>query len=150
MFCATGQNVQWSFMHGLMENAIYGGRVDNTFDMRVLSAYLRQYFDSGLLSDSRSRGKRLTSNVTLPNSTNIKVPGCGQTDNPSRKFEKHAYCYAQQQVTIVSPPPPKISAGGGPERYCLCFLKRAIGLLDELKTRLSKTLDRGWRSDSYS
>jgi len=46
--------------------------------------------------------------------------------------------------------PPKISAGGGPERYCLCFLKRVIGLLDELKTRLSKNLDRGWRSDSYS
>ena len=32
-------------MHGLMENAIYGGRVDNTFDMRVLISYLEQCFN---------------------------------------------------------------------------------------------------------
>ena len=37
-------SVQWDFMHGLMENAIYGGRVDNTFDMRVMTSYLLQYF----------------------------------------------------------------------------------------------------------
>ena len=36
---------QWAFMHGLMENAIYGGRVDNTFDMRVLISYLEQCFN---------------------------------------------------------------------------------------------------------
>uniref|UniRef100_H2ZEZ5 Uncharacterized protein n=1 Tax=Ciona savignyi TaxID=51511 RepID=H2ZEZ5_CIOSA len=65
--------VQWQPMHGLMENAIYGGRVDNIFDMRVLTSYLTQYFDSDLLSaSSRSRGKRLVANVTLPQSTNIK------------------------------------------------------------------------------
>ncbi|CAK8696967.1 unnamed protein product [Clavelina lepadiformis] len=68
------QEVQWEFMHGLMENAIYGGRVDNIFDMRVMTSYLRQYFDSALLSgsSSRSRGKRLVANITLPQSTNIK------------------------------------------------------------------------------
>jgi len=62
-------------MHGLMENAIYGGRVDNTFDMRVLSSYLLQYFDADLLSGAtKSRsGKRLVANITLPQSTNIKV-----------------------------------------------------------------------------
>ena len=32
----SAQEVQWEFMHGLMENAIYGGRVDNIFDMRAL------------------------------------------------------------------------------------------------------------------
>nr|CAB3240329.1 cytoplasmic dynein 2 heavy chain 1-like [Phallusia mammillata] len=68
----TGQEIQWDFMHGLMENAIYGGRVDNTFDMRVLSAYLRQYFQSSVLSGSRSRGKSLVPNVNLPQSINIK------------------------------------------------------------------------------
>uniref|UniRef100_H2ZEZ6 Cytoplasmic dynein 2 heavy chain 1 n=1 Tax=Ciona savignyi TaxID=51511 RepID=H2ZEZ6_CIOSA len=68
-----GREVQWQPMHGLMENAIYGGRVDNIFDMRVLTSYLTQYFDSDLLSaSSRSRGKRLVANVTLPQSTNIK------------------------------------------------------------------------------
>ena len=70
-----GKEVQWDFMHGLMENAIYGGRVDNTFDMRVLVSYLLQYFDAGLLSGSgRARsGKRLVANISLPQSTNIKV-----------------------------------------------------------------------------
>ncbi|CAI8045536.1 Cytoplasmic dynein 2 heavy chain 1 [Geodia barretti] len=37
-------------MHGLMENAIYGGRVDNTYDMRVLTSYLVQFFNSTVLS----------------------------------------------------------------------------------------------------
>uniref|UniRef100_H2ZF03 Cytoplasmic dynein 2 heavy chain 1 n=1 Tax=Ciona savignyi TaxID=51511 RepID=H2ZF03_CIOSA len=70
---AGSSEVQWQPMHGLMENAIYGGRVDNIFDMRVLTSYLTQYFDSDLLSaSSRSRGKRLVANVTLPQSTNIK------------------------------------------------------------------------------
>ena len=62
-------------MHGLMENAIYGGRVDNVFDMRVLTSYLLQYFDGSLLSGSAKgrSGKRLVANVTLPMSTDIKV-----------------------------------------------------------------------------
>ena len=42
--------VSWQFMHGLMENAIYGGRVDNIYDMRVLQSYLVQLFDSKLLT----------------------------------------------------------------------------------------------------
>lgn len=68
------QTVQWDFMYGLMENAIYGGRVDNTFDMRVLTSYLRQYFESGLVSGSTSRGrsKTIVANVTLPQSKNIQ------------------------------------------------------------------------------
>ena len=37
-------------MHGLMENAIYGGRVDNIYDMRVLQSYLVQLFDNKLLT----------------------------------------------------------------------------------------------------
>lgn len=37
-------------MHGLMENAIYGGRVDNTFDMRVLTSYLLQYFSGSVVT----------------------------------------------------------------------------------------------------
>ena len=43
-------SVQWDFMHGLMENAIYGGRVDNTFDMRVMTSYLLQYFSDSVVT----------------------------------------------------------------------------------------------------
>ncbi len=33
--------LDWEIIHGLMEDAIYGGRIDNAFDIRVLRAYLR-------------------------------------------------------------------------------------------------------------
>nr|XP_026693267.1 cytoplasmic dynein 2 heavy chain 1-like isoform X1 [Ciona intestinalis] len=72
LFSGTA-DVQWQSMHGLMENAIYGGRVDNVFDMRVLTSYLSHYFDSDLLSgSSRTRGKRLIANMSLPQTTNIR------------------------------------------------------------------------------
>ena len=41
-------SVRWKFVHGLFENAIYGGRVDNTFDAKVLQSYLLQYFEQAV------------------------------------------------------------------------------------------------------
>ncbi len=43
-----GGSIQWDFVHGLFENAVYGGRVDNVFDVRVLGSYLKQYFADGI------------------------------------------------------------------------------------------------------
>nr|DBA32514.1 TPA: hypothetical protein GDO54_000298 [Pyxicephalus adspersus] len=65
-----GRNFQWEFVHGLLENAIYGGRVDNYFDLRVLRSYLEQFFNShagGL------RGSKMTFplSLSLPNSCSI-------------------------------------------------------------------------------
>ena len=60
-------------MHGLMENAIYGGRVDNTFDVLVLRSYLHQIFNNANISGeaaSRSRGLPCGK---IPVSTRIKV-----------------------------------------------------------------------------
>ncbi|XP_035681617.1 cytoplasmic dynein 2 heavy chain 1-like [Branchiostoma floridae] len=64
------REVPWEFVHGLLENAIYGGRVDNNCDMSVLHSYLVQYFDKSLLagSSSRGRGKRLAPGVSMPSS----------------------------------------------------------------------------------
>jgi dynein heavy chain 2 len=67
----TGSDVQWQFVHGLYEFAIYGGRVDNTFDLRVLVSYLKQFFDGSVLSN-QSRNKRLGA-LRLPSSTNHRV-----------------------------------------------------------------------------
>ena len=39
-----GQSPQWQKIYGILENAIYGGRVDNEFDMRVLRTYMKQIF----------------------------------------------------------------------------------------------------------
>jgi dynein heavy chain 2 len=36
-----GKGLDWEIVHGLMVDAIYGGRIDNAFDIRVLKAYLR-------------------------------------------------------------------------------------------------------------
>ena len=50
LYLIGGGSVHWDFVHGLFENAIYGGRVDNNFDVRVLNSYLKQYFADGLFS----------------------------------------------------------------------------------------------------
>lgn len=41
--------IDWRTVRGLMVDAIYGGRVDNPHDMRVLATYLRQYFNSDVV-----------------------------------------------------------------------------------------------------
>ncbi|KAG7273127.1 hypothetical protein CRUP_005455, partial [Coryphaenoides rupestris] len=35
-----GKSFQWEFVHGLLESAIYGGRIDNPSDLRILRSYL--------------------------------------------------------------------------------------------------------------
>ena len=42
--------VDWRTVRGLMVDAIYGGRVDNPHDMRVLATYLRLYFNPDVVS----------------------------------------------------------------------------------------------------
>ncbi|XP_034023634.1 cytoplasmic dynein 2 heavy chain 1 [Thalassophryne amazonica] len=53
-----GKAFQWEFVHGLLENAIYGGRIDNPSDLCILRSYLKQFFSSHLLSSSLSAGQR--------------------------------------------------------------------------------------------
>ncbi|KAH3756292.1 cytoplasmic dynein 2 heavy chain 1 [Pelomyxa schiedti] len=59
----------WASVHGLLENAVYGGRVDNTFDFKVLQNYLRMYFCTDYLSSSGPL-KPLAPNVNIPQSAN--------------------------------------------------------------------------------
>ena len=57
--------VQWSTLRGLLENAVYGGRIDNFFDIKVLQAYLKIYFsEETFTSGTFASG----TNVRLPNS----------------------------------------------------------------------------------
>ncbi|KAF7666054.1 hypothetical protein LDENG_00118150 [Lucifuga dentata] len=78
---------QWEFVHGLLESAIYGGRIDNPSDLRILRSYLEQFFSSYLLSSSsssssssslsagqrKSRGgtRSFPAQISLPNSCSI-------------------------------------------------------------------------------
>lgn len=56
---------EWVTIHGLLENAIYGGRVDNEYDARVLRTYLQQYFSNEVIGKNVQR--KVARNITLPN-----------------------------------------------------------------------------------
>uniref|UniRef100_A0A4W3JMF3 Cytoplasmic dynein 2 heavy chain 1 n=1 Tax=Callorhinchus milii TaxID=7868 RepID=A0A4W3JMF3_CALMI len=68
------KDIQWEFVRGLLENAIYGGRIDNIFDLRVLNSYLEQFFNPKTIGGSQFRSKALApfpSSITLPKSCSI-------------------------------------------------------------------------------
>ena len=46
--CGAVQD-QWTFVNGLMENAVYGGRVDNDFDMNILKSFLQIFFNNAVI-----------------------------------------------------------------------------------------------------
>ncbi|XP_055023019.1 cytoplasmic dynein 2 heavy chain 1 [Boleophthalmus pectinirostris] len=72
-----GKAFEWEFIHGLFECAIYGGRIDNPSDLRILRSYLEQFFSARLLSSSAGQRKNrggvrgFPPQITLPNSCSI-------------------------------------------------------------------------------
>ncbi|XP_024132434.1 cytoplasmic dynein 2 heavy chain 1 [Oryzias melastigma] len=62
----AGKTVQWEFVHGLLESAIYGGRIDNPSDLRILRSYLKQFFSARFLSSAGQRNSRGDGNVFPP------------------------------------------------------------------------------------
>ncbi|OMJ92391.1 hypothetical protein SteCoe_4833 [Stentor coeruleus] len=74
--------VQWSTLRGLLENAVYGGRIDNFFDIKVLQAYLEKYFSETTFSNGI-----LSQGIKLPNSKSYKeyiklIDGLSDVDSP--------------------------------------------------------------------
>jgi hypothetical protein len=47
---------------GLMEMALYGGRIDSNHDMLILKTYLKKYLSTNVLEGSSS----LMSNIQVP------------------------------------------------------------------------------------
>ncbi|KRX41459.1 Cytoplasmic dynein 2 heavy chain 1 [Trichinella murrelli] len=43
----------WEIFQGMFENVVYGGRIENEFDMQILRAYLKQYFNKVIAEDNR-------------------------------------------------------------------------------------------------
>jgi len=75
--------VQWQKVYGILENAIYGGRIDNDFDMRVLRTYMAQIFKEDILKGSR----KLSDTFSIPQSASMKdfiqiINNLSETDNP--------------------------------------------------------------------
>ena len=65
---SSGSLPQWEIVHGLLENAIYGGRIDNSFDMKVLKTYLKQFFSSDVFQGT----KKLSNAIPVPKTSTIK------------------------------------------------------------------------------
>ena len=63
-----GTGIPWQKVYGILENAIYGGRIDNEYDLRVLKNYMQQVFKDDVLKG----GKRLSDIITVPQSSQIK------------------------------------------------------------------------------
>ena len=68
--CDGSADPQWSQLHGLLERAIYGGRVDSGYDIIVLRTYLQQFFSNEMTGGGGIRVKSLPgTDITLPNTT---------------------------------------------------------------------------------
>jgi len=37
-------HIDWAYIHGLIENSVYGGRIDNEYDLRVLRCFMERFF----------------------------------------------------------------------------------------------------------
>jgi len=62
------KNFKWETLYGLLENAIYGGRIDDDLDMGVLRAYIEQYFNPEVLSGN----KKLAGIIPVPQSRAVR------------------------------------------------------------------------------
>ncbi|KAI5098641.1 cytoplasmic dynein 2 heavy chain 1, partial [Silurus meridionalis] len=84
-----GKAFQWDRVHGLLESAIYGGRVDNVCDLRVLRSYLHRFFSNKTLTHSRTHTtSAFPPQINLPNSCSTAdyqrvVAGLPEDDKPS-------------------------------------------------------------------
>ena len=59
---------KWETLYGLLETAIYGGRIDNELDLRVLRAYLEQYYNEEIFVQN----KKVANFISLPDSRSIR------------------------------------------------------------------------------
>lgn len=66
--------MQWEFVHGLFDQAVYGGRVDNPIDTDVLVSYLEEYFNNSFFSGSGKGPKvKFGPGISLPSSCEYRV-----------------------------------------------------------------------------
>ncbi|XP_069747277.1 cytoplasmic dynein 2 heavy chain 1 isoform X4 [Narcine bancroftii] len=105
------KDVQWEFVRGLLKNAIYGGRIDNIFDLQVLNSYLDQFFNPRTISGLQTRSKNVASfpsSITLPKSCSIMdyraiIAHLPEDDKPAyfglpANIERSSQCISSNQV----------------------------------------------------
>ncbi|XP_037796301.1 LOW QUALITY PROTEIN: cytoplasmic dynein 2 heavy chain 1-like [Penaeus monodon] len=81
-------DIKWNFIYGLFENAIYGGRIDNIWDIRVLNAYLRIFFNNDVVGGRKPSADQLAKSLALPTTVNYQdytslIRNLSDEDDPS-------------------------------------------------------------------
>jgi len=111
---ANIEKLQWQTGYGLLENAVYGGRVDNEFDMKVLKTYLRTFFNpnvfagiklSGVVDVRSAQGLKdvLALVNKLPEQDNPRVFGLpSNIDRSVQRFNSQKVLLALKQLGRVS------------------------------------------------
>ena len=69
MFEQKDNSINWDYIHGLFKNAIYGGRVDNVHDLKILDSYLEEIFNNNVIGGSNRNKKPLALGIEIPRST---------------------------------------------------------------------------------
>jgi dynein heavy chain 2 len=62
---ANSSSLDWGTIHGLYSNAIYGGRVDDVHDIRILVSYLQDMFNPEVIAGT-ARSKSTLGPIELP------------------------------------------------------------------------------------
>ncbi|TPX32194.1 hypothetical protein SmJEL517_g04664 [Synchytrium microbalum] len=87
--CNEKELPQWKVIHGLLEQAVYGGRVDSADDSRCLRVLLESIFaDQNFKVGSQGPSKQLANGLDLPNRNRHAdyvqfINGLPDTDSPS-------------------------------------------------------------------
>ncbi|KAG5876642.1 hypothetical protein JTB14_012987 [Gonioctena quinquepunctata] len=93
--------IQWRFIRGLTSDAVYGGRIENTDDMKIVHSYAELYFADEILSH---KWKPFGLDLSLPNTVqfeeylkmikqlpNVDAPSIfGLAENIERAWEKQS------------------------------------------------------------
>lgn len=77
------RSFKWDTLYGLLETAIYGGRIDDELDLGVVRAYLEQFYNDGIF-----QGKKVSNFLSVPQSKSIKdflalIAKIPDTDSPN-------------------------------------------------------------------
>ncbi|VDM98199.1 unnamed protein product [Thelazia callipaeda] len=67
-FIKGNGDFDWSLLRGLIEIVAYGGRIDNDFDISILTTYLKLYFNSSVIG---ANNYEIAQNILVPFSSNI-------------------------------------------------------------------------------
>ncbi|KAF1768244.1 hypothetical protein GCK72_000056 [Caenorhabditis remanei] len=66
----TENKADWEFVRGILKFVIYGGRIENDFDAKVLDSYLNILFSDAKINGTA--GQILVKGIEIPATTNVK------------------------------------------------------------------------------